>query len=892
MTAWETTIYWGSEIVDVVGHEILIFLAVVLIHTLLFRTHLTGGTKAKGKLASKANKAEFGPRLQAFGELVKQQKWVEAMTEFRALKPAWKFKPDAQMLKPLKEFVHYAVNSDMLNEFCTECQQMPLCEDLTGHIVASLVSARQVEKAKALTCSTRGSSGSILSLLLATADAHKTGAIDIAVAADAAEAAFRFASQKKMLNSEICSAVVLVISQALDQRGKPIVEEILQAIKQGLRPSGSLMRDIFLFFRPKRARSDSETTSPDERRRMLLESSKRVLEAYSLAGHLACISDPEAQKLVVDAALRVQDDELVTKLIRDQEEQWRQGLLKSLGNQNRMLDVWTVFNACAGPSGSLYNALLDACVSCHDYQAAEDVAAKATAAGKADIVTFNTLAKSRIKARQSSPNSPAVSSVLDLMSNQGLKPNHVTCSILLKSLQKGVASHEIEKVMHAVGSVEQDSSSETDDVLLSSVVEGCLRVDRVDLLLPWLRKWQNSRHMPIKRAYTYGSIIRAYGLSRDIRGVWEAWNQMKSQKVAPTPLVMGCLVEALVSNSDPEGAYSAVQQECRSAGGDKPVNAVIYGTLLKGFAHQKNFPKVWDVYQEMQRSSIDFSIVTYNTMIDACARCGEAPKMQAILADMQTNKVEPNIITLSAVLKGYCQDRQLEKAFELLETIRASSTFKADEIIYNSLLDGCAREGLWKRALGLLDQMQKDGIKPSNFTLSVLTKCARRSGCCLVETLELCNALANQYKFRLNVHVYANLIHLCADRKNVSDAVSLMKQMLLAKIKPDARSYQLLIRAMLDARDFDGADATLRAALRLPGASCQLLEAVAGDNSRLRPDPAIPRPAVTELVDSIAKGLTETTAMSLRQAVRNGWNSNEPRSTTGTVRSTHRKPRV
>jgi len=890
MTMWETAFYWGCEIVDIVGHEILIFLAVVLIHTLLFRTHLTGGSKTKGKWSSKLNKAEFGPRLQVFGELVKQHNWEDAMTEFKAMKTLWKFKPDAQTWKPLKEFIQFVVNSDMLDELYTECQQMQPCEDLVSHIAVALVSAKQVQKGQELICSARGSSGSILSLLLATADARKTGAVDAAVAADVAEATFRFASQKKMLNSDICSAVACALSQASDQRTKQIVEEILQEIKQGLRPSGSLMRDVFNCFRPKRVRSDGEATSPDERRRTLLESSKRVLEAYSVAGHAACTSDPEAQKMVVDAALRVQNDELVTKLMRDQDEQWRQGLLKSLGNQNRIQDVWTVFNACTEPSGSLYNALLDACVSCHEYQAAEDVASKATSAGKADIVTFNTLAKSRIKARQTSHNSPAVSAVLDLMNNQGLKPNHVTCSILLKSLQKGVASHEVEKVMCAVGCVEQDSSSETDDVLLSSVVEGCLRVDRVDLLLPWLRKWQNTCHMPIKRAYTYGSIIRAYGLSKDIRGVWEAWNQMKSQKVVPTPLVMGCLVEALVSNGDPDSAYSAVQQECLSIGAEKPVNAVIYGTLLKGFAHQKKFPKVWEVYQEMQRSCIDFSVVTYNTMIDACARCGEASKMQSVLTDMETNKVEPNIITLSAVLKGYCQDRQLEKAFELLETIRASSTFKADEIIYNSMLDGCAREGLWKRALGLLEQMQKDGIKPSNFTLSVLTKCARRSGCSVVETLELCNSLANQYKFRLNVHVYANLIHLCADRKSVSDAANLMTQMLVAKVKPDLRSYQLLIRAMLDARDFDGADATLRAALRLPGANRQLLDAVAGDNDRLRPDPAIPRAVVTELVDSIAKGQSETNATSLRQAVRLVGNFREPRFTT--VRSTQRKLRV
>merc|ERR1719345_235537 len=69
------------------------------------------------------------------------------------------------------------------------------------------------------------------------------------------------------------------------------------------------------------------------------------------------------------------------------------------------------------------------------------------------------------------------------MQSCGLKPNHITCSILLKSVQPGAKSMNIERTMEVVDNMED----EMDDVLLSSVVEACIRVGRADLLMPWLR---------------------------------------------------------------------------------------------------------------------------------------------------------------------------------------------------------------------------------------------------------------------------------------------------------------------------------------------------------------------------------------------------------------------
>merc|ERR1719145_143564 len=129
----------------------------------------------------------------------------------------------------------------------------------------------------------------------------------------------------------------------------------------------------------------------------------------------------------------------------------------------------------------------------------------------------------------------------------------------------------------------------------------------------------------------------------------------------------------------------------------------------------------------MVREKLAFSITTYNTLIDACARNCQMVRVPKFLDEMSKLKVEPNVITYSTILKGYCQENRLEKAFQLLDEMKLTKDFRPDEIAYNTLLDGCARHGLFERGMGLLQDMEDAGVAPSNFTLSVLVKLANRS---------------------------------------------------------------------------------------------------------------------------------------------------------------------
>merc|ERR1719379_1193658 len=100
-----------------------------------------------------------------------------------------------------------------------------------------------------------------------------------------------------------------------------------------------------------------------------------------------------------------------------------------------------------------------------------------------------------------------------------------------------------------------------------------------------------------------------------------------------------------------------------------------------------------------------------------------------------------------------------------------------DEIMYNSLLDGCAQNNLVDEGTALLEEMQRDGVQPSNYTLSILS---------------------------------------CICNRSLKRGMQTLEKMANEGVQPDSRTYSTLIRACIQGGLQEEAAGLLRAALGLP----------------------------------------------------------------------------
>jgi len=539
----------------------------------------------------------------------------------------------------------------------------------------------------------------------------------------------------------------------------------------------------------------------------------------------------------------------------------------------------------------IYNTVLDACVECQDLNAAESWVDRMKTDGMTDVVTFNTLIKAHLqngnfrKARSLmeemrkqdlQPNRVTFNELINAMVSKGgdsrrkemwdlvdemkcadVKPNQVTISILLKNLNYYSGEADILKTMDLIKTMDEPM----DEVLLSSVVEACVRIGKPDLLEAQLKQLQDSTPIAINGSHTYGSLIKAYGHAKDVAGIWRCWKEMRSRHIKPTSITLGCMIEAIVNTGDTEGAFDLIHQiqdddQCCGA-----INSVIYCSVLKGFTREKKIDRVWTVYEEMKAKNIELSIVMYNTLIDACARCGRMENLPKILEDMKAANARPNVITYSTMLKGHCQNGNIQAGFAILDQMKKDAHLKPDEIMYNSLLDGCAQNNLVDEGLRLLEEMQNEGVAPSNFTLSILVKLMNRARR-LDRAFSLVDEISTKYNFRVNVHVYTNLVQGCASNQQLPRGMSVLEQMIKERVVPDSRTYSILVRSSISKGLFDQAVGLLKGALGLPDALPFL-------QTRTAFCPNLDSAVVNEALTSLAeRGQSQTFAVPLLSAIR------------------------
>merc|ERR1740138_18454 len=511
-----------------------------------------------------------------------------------------------------------------------------------------------------------------------------------------------------------------------------------------------------------------------------------------------------------------------------------------------------------------YNALLDACVQCGKVNVALQHFKEMKDLGLVDVVSYNTLLKAYLKQGQILKARKLLKEMAesDIQANQvtynemlnalvavkdrqemwalvremnvmGMRPNSVTCSIILKSLTAHSAPDDVRQAMSLIDNLQEDM----DEVLFASVIEACVRVGQLDLLSSKLQQYAGIGGLAGLTAPTYGSMIKAYGRARDIERVRELWGEMRAHHVTPTSITLGCMVDALVRNSLPDEAFDLVRGIRDESEYADILNTVIYSTLLKGFAQSRQPGRVQDVFEEMKQMGIACNTVSYNTMLDANARTGKMDRADELFREMQASGVSPDVITYSTLVKGYCQSGDIDRGYQVLKEMVDNGVHEPDEILYNSLLDGCAKQHRVDDALKLLEDMHTHHVRPSNFTLSILVKLLGRSRR-LNQAFSMVEETCKRFDLQANIHVYTCLIFACFQNRQMPRALQLHDSMIReAGVEPDERTYAVLARGCLQGGSLDKAANVVRAAYRLsptgmvmpayaPGIEARVLEEV------------------------------------------------------------------
>jgi len=246
------------------------------------------------------------------------------------------------------------------------------------------------------------------------------------------------------------------------------------------------------------------------------------------------------------------------------------------------------------------------------------------------------------------------------------------------------------------------------------------------------------------------------------------------------------------------------------------VNNIIYSTVLKGFAMTKQTERLFVVYTEIRNQGVQANTITYNTMIDACARCGAMDRVPQLLADMKSANISPDQITYGTLVKGHCLSGSVDQAFEILAEMRLGGKHKPDEILFNCLLDGCAKEHRLEDAMALYEEMKQENVLPSNFTLCTLVKLLGRSRR-IQQAFAIVEELSAKHGLKPNIQVYTCLIQACIHNRQLQRALELHDDVITTGCEPDQKTYTVLVRGCMWGGNLRKAVEMVRCSYLLPG---------------------------------------------------------------------------
>lgn len=404
------------------------------------------------------------------------------------------------------------------------------------------------------------------------------------------------------------------------------------------------------------------------------------------------------------------------------------------------------------------------------------------------------------------------------MQELGVNPDRSICSKLLRRLDEKSSSTDVEKAMRLTIIMDEPVDAE----LLSLVVETGVRIGKPGLLAPKLRLLEDRYSAAATDSSTFGMLIRYHGYANDLEGAWRCWERMRALDIRPTSIAVGCMVEALVSNDQVDDGYELIQmlmedKKCRDL-----VNSVVYCSVIKGYAHAGRMERVWKVWEELLAHNIELSVVTLNAMIDACARNSAVEAVPDLILEMQNRGIAPNLVTYTTMIKCFCQRGDLPAALGIVQEMRCAG-FQPDEVTYNTLMNGCAHGLHADEGERLLGEMERDGVAPSNFTLSVLVKLMSKCGK-LDRAFELVDQICTRYSFKTNSHVNTNLVHACVVNHAFRRGLALYKRLQRDHQRVELRTYQILMRGGITAGAHTEVISVLRDALKLDmekGSGCR-----------------------------------------------------------------------
>ncbi|KAF7824788.1 pentatricopeptide repeat-containing protein [Senna tora] len=139
---------------------------------------------------------------------------------------------------------------------------------------------------------------------------------------------------------------------------------------------------------------------------------------------------------------------------------------------------------------------------------------------------------------------------------------------------------------------------------------------------------------------------------------------------------------------------------------------VLYHTMLKGYAKNSTLDDALCFYHRMKLDDVRPVVYDFTYLLQLCGDKLDLKRGKEIHGQLITCGYESNLFAMTAVVNLYAKCRKIHDAYKMFERMP-----EKDLVSWNTVISGFAQNGLAKKALKLVSQMQEGGQMPDSITL-------------------------------------------------------------------------------------------------------------------------------------------------------------------------------
>ncbi|GFP99061.1 pentatricopeptide repeat-containing protein at5g50280 chloroplastic [Phtheirospermum japonicum] len=293
--------------------------------------------------------------------------------------------------------------------------------------------------------------------------------------------------------------------------------------------------------------------------------------------------------------------------------------------------------------------------------------------------------------------------VYELIETSNIRPDHVTCSIMITIMRKrGDSAKDSFQFFEKMTKKGVKWSLEAVGALIKSFCDEGLKKEAL-IIQSELEKRGISSNVII-----YNTIMDAYNKSNQIEEAEGLFAEMKTKKIQPTAATYNILMDAYSRRMQPEIVEKLLQE--MEINGLEP-NVRSYTCLISAYGRQKKMSDMAaDAFLRMKKK-IEGTRITFNILLDGFAKQGHYVEARDVICEFGKIGFRPNVMTYNMLINAYARGGQESKLPMLLKEM-AALNLKPDSVTYSTMIYSYLRVRDFRRAFFYHKQMVKSGQVP------------------------------------------------------------------------------------------------------------------------------------------------------------------------------------